>query len=424
MKKVIPIALFTLIAGMAIYAPMAQASPEEYCEGNNECEVLFVESTVQNNIVKRVVTIKTGWRANDKFTYQRTVLADASGNPLPFTQLEGAVVLAPGGASSTAMYDLEPGGMSLIEYLASYGLDVYTYNSRTTGMNGAQCLLANNIIGEWGMQRYVDDVRIIGAIAWLTHLFQAPAIGGLSLGAMVSIASLNDPPILWNWRKAAIMDGTLYYADPDLQAVYQIACDDYTQKASSGIRYDSLSYLLLTSLWHAYLDNPNGVSIWSIGACEQSCLDEENNPRYCTNDECMHLVATQPQQPPVAEAPDYVYLAGQINPNMLYYADEDLMTAAVDQFNTCEPYLLMSNYYCCFTGICEFTDNLDSYDGDILAVKTGMGFGPHMDDNLDLLENANIQELVVSQYGHADVMVAADQDMTIWPTLRDFFLAP
>jgi len=386
MKKGIAI-LFALTMAMAF---TKNSNAEDY-------EEELTSTVYENGVGKFVYTVRTGLRLHDKFTYQRTVLVDEYGDPLPRTQLQGAFVLLPGGASSTALYDLEPGDRSLIEYLAENGWDVYSYNPRTAGMSTLTCTLQKSIIGEWGMQRYVDDINIIRILASLRHGLERPAIGGLSLGAMLTIASLNEHPLLW--KAAIIWDGTLYYDDEDLQEIYQEPCDDYADAVEAGDTIDTLSYTGLKSFWQAYRTNPTGWSLWSIAFCGFGY----------TNEECIYEFATNPQDPPLAEAPDYVYLAGNTDPGEFYFADEDLMDAAVAQFNNCEPIALMRDYYCGFAGSREFTDNLDGYYGPILTMRTGMGFGPHMSDNMAFFTNADyIDDHYEADFGHADYMVNED----------------
>ncbi len=335
--------------------------------------------------------IQAGNDELNRFTMHRVVKVDEDNNILPPCQLKGAFVLLPGGASGFEMYEAGHDEDSTAYYLAMRGIDVYGYSSRARGLELGYCSENDcSQMENWGMRTYARDISYIRWIATMRH-FKRPAVGGVSLGTMLTVASISRNPFAW--AGAVLWDGTLYYASP-LADQYTDVCTQLKTQVKEGIYYDDQTYPGFKYMHMLATMDPDGDSPFAPGF---------------TNEQFLIYVFTTPSDPPQGEAPGYTYAAGDLI-NGFTYVDDELLADIVYQFNDYEPTALVRDYVCGFSGEREFSRWLGFYTEPVLMLGAGMGFGPYMQDNLDLLgtSEADITQYLYTERGHGDMLGSTD----------------
>ena len=337
-------------------------------------------------IGKFEVVVQVGENEINRFTMHRVVKLDKHYMPVRSSLLKGALILMPGGGSNFDMYLLGKDGESIATYLALKNIDVYGYSPRTKGIKYGY--FDNNDSSEmksWGINTYLDDLDYILNKVMKRHK-KRPVVGGMSLGAILSIAAVDRRP--HSYEGAIIWEGTLYYDSP-VQELFEERVQYLDYLLQNGQYYDYESYTLiktLVSLQHYYPD-----------------IQSPFEPSL-TNREYFTLFATSPVDPPLGEAPGYTYAAGDLI-NGFYYADMDLLLDFANQINDYEPNALIRDISGGFAGERTFTGNLDLFTGKVLSIQAGLGFGSHAEDNLQLFTNANIERYIKPEYGHGDMLV-------------------
>jgi pimeloyl-ACP methyl ester carboxylesterase len=345
------------------------------------CEKAEINRTL--GIGKYETLIQVGNNVLDRFTMHRVVKLDKHNKPLKPSKLKGAVILLPGGGSNFDIYQLGPSGESLDEYLALRNIDVYGYSPRTRGLELGFCDSHDcSAMKNWGIETYLSDIDFIRKEATDLH-HKRPVVGGLSLGAILSIASVNAKP--HGYAGIFIWEGTLIYDTP-VKELFNDPCAGFKALWESGQYFDNTTYPLIKTMYVLYRDDPNGPSPFAEGM---------------TNRDFLMFFATTPNDPPLAEAPGYTYAAGNIVEG-LYYIDFDIFDGFVMQMNNYDPIAVVRDYICGFSGERTFTGRLELFKGPIFSLQAGRGFGSNAEYNLSLFGSTDITRYVQPDFGHAD----------------------
>ena len=327
--------------------------------------------------------IQVGHNDLDRFTMHRVVKLDENYRPLRPCLLEGAFILLPGGGSNFDIYLLGPDGESLATYLALRGLDVYAYSPRGRGLVTGFCDTNDcSAMKYWGMDTYIRDIEYIRKQATRLH-HKRPVVGGLSLGALLSIAAINEKPNAY--AGAVLWEGSLYYAPPTSYLLVD-PCNYYKALWDSGQYFDNEMYPVLKLMLWLYRNDPDSPSPFV--------------PEM-TNRDFFLLYITSPHDPPEGEAPGYTYAAGDLV-NGLYYVDEAMLFDFGMQMNDYEPMALIRDYICGLAGERTFTDRLGRYKDPIFSMQAGIGFGIYAEDTLALFGTTDITRYLQPEFGHAD----------------------
>ncbi len=356
---------------------------------------------------KYQTVVQAGHNELNRFTLHRVVKLDKHLKPLPVSRLKGAFMLLPGGGSNFDIYMLGPDGSSLATFLALKGIDVYGYSPRSNGIVSGYCDSHDcSPMANWGIATYLEDIEYLRKQIARVH-FSRPVVGGLSLGAILSIAAVNEKPNAY--AGAVFWDGTLYYNSP-IQEMFTETCAGFQSLLESGQYYDNQSYTFLKATTSLYRFDPEGASPFAPGF---------------SNREFYLYMLTTPNDPPVAEAPGYTYAAGNMSEG-LFYVDEDLLFRFAMQMNDYEPIALIRDYICGFAGARTFTNKLAKFKAPIFSLQAGLGFGVYAEDNLAFFKNADITRLLLPNFGHADIGAPKNYEniicKPIWYWLKDNIL--
>jgi hypothetical protein len=105
---------------------------------------------------------------------------------------------------------------------------------------------------------------------------------------------------------------------------------------------------------------------------------------------------------PVTPRPGYYFLKGSVAEDKLTYADEALVHANIAAFVDYTATRTIRDVSCSLAGDRTFSDNLGSFDGPVLMVAGGHGFGPEMLETKELMTNAQVTVEYKEDYGHVD----------------------
>jgi len=346
-----------------------------------------VSETVDVNTILKLgkyeTVIQVGHNPADRFTMHRVVKLDNKSHPLAPCKLKGAFILLPGGGSNFETYLVGPDGESVATFLALNGIDVYGYSPRARGLVTGDCDTKDcSAMKNWGIETYVNDIEYIRKTATQLH-HKLPVVGGLSLGAILSVAAINEKPNAY--AGAVLWEGALYYDSP-VKELFTDTCAYYKELWNSGQYYDNQAYPFLKAAVSLYMAVPEEPSPFAEGL---------------TNREFFLYFITSPHNPPEGEAPGYTYAAGDMI-NGLYYTDETLLLQFAMQMNDYEPIAIFRDYMCGLAGERTFTNRLQKYKGPIFSMQAGMGFGSYAEFNLALFGSMDITRYIQPGFGHAD----------------------
>jgi pimeloyl-ACP methyl ester carboxylesterase len=345
------------------------------------CQDIEINETLK--VGKYEIIIQVGHNELNRFTMHRVVKLDESNQPLKPCLLKGSFILLPGGGCNFESYLLGPDGQSLATYLALKGIDVYGYSPRGRGLVTGFCDNNNcSSMKTWGIKSYIEDIEYIRKKVTRLH-HKRPVVGGLSLGAMLTIAAVNKKPKAY--AGAILWEGTLYYDSP-VKELFTDTCAYYKALWQSGQYYDNEMYPFVKLLVYLNYYDPDGPSPLAGGM---------------TNREFFLFFITSPHEPPEGEAPGYTYAAGDMV-NGLYYTDEDMLFPFAMQINDYEPIGIFRDYMCGLAGERTFTNRLELYNGPILSMQAGLGFGSYAEDNLALFGTTDITRYIQPEFGHSD----------------------
>ena len=190
-----PLGLFALL----FCAGVAQAQPYQIVGTSS--------SVVANNISKTVSTVQVGGNPLNRFLMTRVR------KNIPDQDLKGAVVLLPPLASGFQNYEVGDGGdyeRSFAGFLAKRNYDVWGYSQRTQGIAAGSCesgAVDCSVMADWGLQTILDDVAFIRQQIEVVHPGKKPVVGGLSLGSIASVATINAHPD--DYLGAILIEGTI-----------------------------------------------------------------------------------------------------------------------------------------------------------------------------------------------------------------------
>lgn len=334
------------------------------------------------SILRTETVIQDGASSTDRFTMTRVH------RNVPDHALKGAVLLQPGQSANFELYEMDENGVyknSVAGYLAQHNYDVWGYSPRTKGIASGACTLTNcPYMANWGINVVISDTEYINQQIFATQGYY-PVLFGWSLGAMTTIATLNDQPS--HYQGAVIWEGLLYSTDSSVIAGNVANCTQYTGFQTAGQYAGGTTIATLKSI--ASFPEPLRKNI---------LVDATTTPLPC----------------PPAFVPGYTFLAGNGGiPDVTLdwqFASEARLVDALLTFNDYESNKISVDVYCSLAGDRTYTNNLSAYTAPLLVIRTGHGMGPYMDDNLGLLGTATVNRstMLQSAFGHGDHYAAAN----------------
>lgn len=358
---------------------------------SNGYEVVAVETRKVGALTITEETIQAGNDPAARFTLHRMAKKNAA--------RRGALLMMPGGGSNFSFYTADDDGkeqQSFAAYFALRGIEVWGYSPRTRGLAPGACSGATDCSGmiDWGMQAVVDDALYIRDRMRVVLGNEKPLLGGLSLGAMSTLAILDARPN--DWAGAIVWEGMIYSADPVVQAANQVVCDQLEAQIAAGVLWDESNYPLIRLLYELATDDPSGPT------------PLPGFPPGFTNRQVYLLLLSGPQPAPPAYVPGYTLAVGNVEEDRFFYASEERLAMLVLQLNHYEPMALIRDYTCALAGERTFTDNLGSFTAPVYAIGGGHGFGAWMGDNIALLGSTDVTWNFIPEFGHGDHFASPD----------------
>jgi pimeloyl-ACP methyl ester carboxylesterase len=344
-------------------------------------------SNVAGDLKKTVSTVQVGTNPLDRFLISRVSKKAGQAH-------RGTLLLLPPLGSGFQNYETVVGGdygKSFVGFFARRGFDVWGYSQRLQGLAAGSCesgAIDCSAMAGWGMQTILDDVAFIRQQIETAHPGEKPVVGGLSLGSIATVAAINQDPDAY--AGAIMLEGTLYTANPATRAINAGFCSAFEGLLAAGIFYDGQNtpgFKLLSFLAETAPNDPTPLPGFPPGF---------------TNHRAWVAAMSAPPVGPITPRPGYFFLAGSVAEDRFFYADEALVHANIAGFVDYTATRTVRDVSCSLAGDRTFTDNLESFDGPVLMIAGGHGFGPEMLDTKELLTNANVTVNLKEEYGHVD----------------------
>ncbi|HJQ30906.1 MAG TPA: alpha/beta hydrolase [Pyrinomonadaceae bacterium] len=338
-------------------------------------------------LTKTVTTVQEGTNTLDRFRVTRLFKNSQASS-------RGTLLLLPPLGSGFQNYEVGDGGdyeRSFAGFFARRGFDVWGYSQRVQGLTAGQCesgAVDCSPMANWGMQTILDDVAYIRQQIAAAHPGEKPYVGGLSLGSIVTVAAINQNPEAY--AGAIMLEGSLYTENPETRAINAGFCAAFDGLLAAGVYYDGQNgpgFKLLSHLAEVAPNDPTPLPGFPPGF---------------TNHRAWVAFMSAPPVGPVTPRPGYYFLKGSVAEDRLFYADEALVHANIAQFVDYTATRTIRDVSCSLAGERTYSNNLESFDGPVLMIAGGHGFGPEMLETKALMTNADVTVNYKEDYGHVD----------------------
>jgi len=345
-------------------------------------------SNVANNTTRTVTTVQFGSNPLNRFLITR-VRKD-----IPDHALKGTILLLPPLGSGFQNYEVGDDGNydnSFAGFFAQRDYDVWGYSQRTQGLTAGSCesnTIDCSVMADWGIQTLVNDVAFVRQQIEAAHPGEKPVVGGLSLGSIGTVATLNAHPN--DYAGAILMEGTLYDEDPVVRNINAGFCAFFENLLTNGVFYDGQGlpgFKLISFL--ADVD-PNGLT------------PLPGFPPGFTNHRVFVAAMTAPPLSPTTPRPGYQFLAGSVAEDRFFFVNEPLIHANIAGFVDYVANRTVRDVNCGLAGEQTFSNNLQSFNGPVIVFAGGTGFGTGMIDTANLMTSAEVTMNFRADYGHVD----------------------
>lgn len=343
-------------------------------------------STVANDLKKTVTTVQVGNHPLDRFLITRVAKKNGKAK-------KGTLLLLPPLGSGFQNYEVGDGGdykKSFAGFFAHRGFDVWGLSQRVQGLTSGQCesgAVDCSAMANWGLQTILDDTAFIRRQIELAHPGEKPVVGGLSLGSIAATAVIDSAP--QDYAGAILIEGALYTENPETRAINAGFCSFFDAQLANGVHYDGQNLPGFKLINHLAEVAPNAPS--PIPGFEG-----------LTNHRAWVAAMSAPPVGPTTPRPGYFFLAGSVAQDRYFFADEPLVHANINTFVDYVANRTVRDVSCSLAGDRTFTSNLQSFDGPVIMLGGGHGFGPEMLETAGLLSNAEITTNFKADYGHVD----------------------
>jgi hypothetical protein len=243
-------------------------------------------------------------------------------------------------------------------------------------------------MADWGMQTILNDVSFIRQQIAAAHPGEKPVIGGLSLGSIASIATINAHPN--DYAGAMLIEGTLYDENAEVRAINANFCSAFENLLAGGVFYDGQGTPGFKLISHLADVDPTGLS------------PIPGFPTGFTNHQAFVATMSAPPLSPTTPRPGYNFLAGSVPEDRFFYANEALVHANIAGFVDYVATRTIRDVSCGMAGERTFSNNLHSFDGAVIMFAGGHGFGTGMTDTARLMTSATVTANFNEAYGHVD----------------------
>jgi pimeloyl-ACP methyl ester carboxylesterase len=249
-------------------------------------------------------------------------------------------------------------------------------------------------MADWGLQTIVDDVAFVRQQISLVQPGQATIVGGLSLGSMAALAVINAAPR--DYAGAFLIDGTLYDTNPEVRAINQTFCNQFSGLLAQGVYYDGQqlpAFKLIAQLATVAPNDPSPLPGFPPGF---------------TNHQAWVAVLSTPQITPASPRPNFFNAAGDAQQDRLFFANDSLVRASAARFVDYIGLRTLRDINCSLAGDRTFTDRLQNFTGAVHVIASGHGFGAGMLDTAALMTSASVTINHIEPFGHVDAYFAVN----------------
>jgi len=313
--------------------------------------------------------------------------------------VRGVLLLQSGLGGSFRLFEIDDDPTkrgSTAAFFARRNFVVYGYSPRATLLEAGDCesgAVDCSPMADWDLDTYVDDLLFIRDLIAAEQPDVPVVIGGLSLGAIDSIAVLNRAPDAFDG--AIVWEGMLASSDPAVIGLNASYCAFMEGELMMGNYVDGQSLPGFKQIALLGEQDPDGIS---------PIAPMFGLPAGTTNHQLFVFGLTTPTPGPATmPVPDYVLVGGDYTTDSFDYIDETRILADIAEFSDYVPNGVVRDISCSLAGAeTRYTDNLAAFDGPILAIGGGRGFGAYMDDNLALFSSAYVDFILTDAFGHVD----------------------
>jgi pimeloyl-ACP methyl ester carboxylesterase len=378
-RKVYPLLAVCLLM---LVASVAHAEPYNIISTQN--------SVVGGNLKKSVTTVQVGSNPLNRFLISRVA------KDVPNHAIKGVILLLPPLGSGFQNYEVGENDNyrnSFVAFFALQNIAVYGYSQRVQGLTAGTCESGAadcSAMADWGIQTIVDDVAFIRQQIELAHPGCKTVVGGLSLGSIASLATINAHPD--DYAGAILIDGTIYDEDPAVRAINANFRDTFANLLANGVFFDGQSGPGFKLLGQLARTDPNGLT------------PLPGFPPGFTNHRAFVAALSAPPVSPLTPRPGFYQLAGSVEEDRFFFANESLVLGNVDGFVDYTAIRTLFDLNNGLAGDRTFTNNLHNFAGPVIMFAPGHGFGPGMIDTAALMTSADITINSREVYGHVDYM--------------------
>ena len=348
------------------------------------------QSVVGGDLIRTELTVQEGNNPVNRF------FITSVEKPKPNLALKGVIILLPPLGSGFRNYEATADGNydnSFAGFFARRNWAVVGYSRRDEGIPAGACesgAIDCAPMADWGLQTIVDDVAFIRQHITQEYPGFIPKIGGLSMGSIAAMATLNAYPN--DYSGAILIDGTIHDTDPTVQAINAGFCTQFEGLLAGGVFYDGQS----------------GPGIKFLSQLAQNAPNQPNMlpgfPPGLTNHQAFVFGLAETPLSPLSPRPGYFNLAGSVLEDRFFYANEPLVHANIATFTNYTTIRSFRDLNCGLAGETTFTNNLGSFTGPVIMFAAGHGFGSAMLDTAQLLNSADVTIKYNGNYGHVDYM--------------------
>jgi pimeloyl-ACP methyl ester carboxylesterase len=391
-RRVLPLVLAALFAAQAALA-------------SGPYSIALTTQTRSDGLVRTEYTIKAGTNPLDRFKMIR-IARDGHGDrdrrDHGDDSSRGSILFLPPLGLTNSFYEQrDPNGAvgsSLAEFFAVRGFDVYGYSPRFEGIPAGTCeagALDCSIMATWDLASMVDDIAFVRSQIEILHPHTRIVTGGASLGGILAVAVANAHPN--DWDGIIEWEGMLYSRNPQVLTINQGYCTTLQAQLAAGIVYDGVGTNVIKMASELSDITPGGLTPIPL------------LPPNLTNHQTLVAILSTPTPGPATmPTPNYVLMNGSLAEDRLFNASEPRVYDDIARFNSYSPLSLVRDISCSLAGVeTQFTSNLGSYHGAVLAIGAGRGFGPYMADQLALFGSTDRTFQLQPTFGHIDHFMSA-----------------
>ena len=346
------------------------------------------------NYVKTDTVVQEGLTRLNRFTMHR--LSRENGPN------KGTILLLPPLGNNFNSYLMHPSDdivRSFAGHLVRAGFEVWGYSPRETGIqtgdcgNGLDCSPALT----WGIETVVSDVQYIRSRIESVSPGKLPVIGGLSLGAITALATINQAPSQYAGLLA--WEGSIATADIAVRAHNSVYCDQFRGLVTAGVPVDdqNLPFVKLVA------------NLASSAPGAPFALPVPGFPPGLTNLQAFVLILSTPNPIAPSPRPGFISAAGDFMAGTLTFSEPSRLAANIAEFNDVTFNAVSRDMYCSLAGkLPKLSDNLAKFTGPVLVVKAGQGFGSLMDELPGMLGSTDVTLIEDNSFGHVDHLGAVN----------------